>query len=114
MYVFVCLHFRFTQLGAIGVEWCAGSSPFGRAALREGRSCVCFERDDTIIQIVAAALVDTQQAVLASLPTPEMLKRKRSVSESEIFSSLTGYAGYDETSSPDTASLALPSLSQFD
>ena len=65
-------------MGAIGVEWCANTTPFCRAALREGRSCVSFERDSTIIPFVATALANTKADVLLNLPTPAMHKRKRS------------------------------------
>jgi hypothetical protein len=54
-------------MGSVGVEWCAGTSPFARAALREGRNCVSFERDESIIEAVKLALAQTMKSVVTSL-----------------------------------------------
>jgi hypothetical protein len=70
---------RFTVLGAVGVEWCSGTAPWGRAAVREGRNCVCFEKDGAIFGAVKAALYETKKNVMETMKDPPpFLKRKRS------------------------------------
>jgi hypothetical protein len=70
-------------MGSVGVEWCAGTSPFARAALREGRNCVSFERDESIIEAVNLALAQTMKSVVTSLGHPSMLKKRRRSEEFE-------------------------------
>jgi hypothetical protein len=70
-------------MGSFGVEWCAGIAPFGRAALREGRNCVSFERDESIIGAVQLALEQTKKRVVTSLGHPSMLKKRRRSEEVE-------------------------------
>ena len=69
--------FRYTNPGSIGVEWCCGTAPFGRASVREARSCVSFEKDQAIIDIVSEAVSKTRLQVMRSIGAPDMLKRKR-------------------------------------
>ena len=91
---------RFTVLGAVGVEWCSGTAPWGRAAVREGRNCVCFEKDGAIFGAVKAALFETKKNVMETMrQPPAFLKRKHSDTQE-----IVPYVAEEEGSGPQLPS----------
>ena len=72
-----------TKVGDMVVEVACGSAPAARAAFLEGRQCVSFDRDQSIIPSIMGHLETLRTKIRSSQCTLRMKKRAKSTRDEE-------------------------------